>query len=481
MNRYLLITLLSLPILFGASSASASSFIAVQEGNAQILYNPTTWNAGVQSLGTGFTGTHAITNVYLEAICAQGGCLSYPDLVLKILSNTTNTISGASTVADLTINDLPASKEVYQITDQFTFDSSKYYFLTVTCTSGCYAGSGTNRQYQTYGASYNPYANGEWNYNAQYDWYFVMIGDNANITGDEQIRFRYPIENTTTPDFSSWVTSLSGMNAGVNYYIQIKAVLATSTVSSSENGAEKKYVSIFSNESSSPAFTIPKKIGDLYGPGGDGDRIWNAYAYVCTDQYCNSVIATDTIVFTTNFSSTIPNSPYTLDAGGIDNPDDYLYGLDGNKLTREQVDAWTAYNWCVEPTSTAWFGLDFFSGAHLAYGLCTFTAFILQPAPTAWSNLKDGFLTFEKIEPFASVLSVANSFKNTAGTTQDHDLDLVLDMSDAFGREDAQFAILTSSTLTSKVGAERAAEIRTVGSYLVFATVFAIVVGTILL
>jgi len=293
-------------------------------------------------------------------------------------------------------------------------------------------------------------------------------------TGNETIDLRFPTDGMETPDFSNWVIVSNELNASKTYWFNIKAYLSTSTVSTTEQGTTFTDVTTFTGASSTNFWTIAKS--QSLTPSPDGARIWTITAKICGEPYCFVPLATDEISLTTNYTSTIPDTPYTELAGPFHDPDDYLYSYSGDKVTRDQVNTWSAGNWCVDPTSTSW-------GDLLGFGLCRVGEIFFKPSDKSVTNLIVDFMDIPKeVQPFKTVYNAWNLASEVFTTKRsDAQTTLTLDMSTAFGREDATFTLLSSSTLTGIAGSSTAQQIRDVSAYAIWFTTFLIIGGTILL
>lgn len=303
-------------------------------------------------------------------------------------------------------------------------------------------------------------------------WY----GTGENIaTGNETVEFRFPTDGLSqVPNFSNWVLLAEELNASKTYYLSVTAYLATSTVSTTENGMTFTDITSFIGATSTNFFAFPKS--RTLTPVGDGERIWILEAKVCGEPYCFIPLDSHEITITTNYPGEIPDTPYASLAGPFENPDDYLFSENGERLTREQVDAWAAGNWCTD-TPGDW--TDF--GGGLSWGLCRLSEVLFKPSDMSKDFLLDQALTFKKIFPFRYVFDAADSANSALSAAKDDaSLDLTLDMTTAFGRT-ATFALLTSSTLSGIAGEERKNDIFEVERYVIWLATIGIIFTVLVL
>jgi len=295
-------------------------------------------------------------------------------------------------------------------------------------------------------------------------------------TGNETIEFRFPTDGIETPDFSNWIIVSNELNASKTYWFNIKAYLSTSTVSTTEQGTTFTDISSFTGASSTNFWTIAKS--QSLTPSPDGFRTWTITAKICGEPYCFIPLATDEVIFDTNYTSTIPDTPYTELAGPFHNPDDNLYRHDGIKLSREYVDEWTKNKTtlCGDIPASV---VDI--GGWTAWGLCKVMDFALRPSDVSYTFLSDNFNLIQKIYPFKYAFDIIQQMKN--GNIIDTDLSptLSLNMNTAFDREDATFILLSSSTLTGQFGSSTSAQIRSTATYAVWAITIGIMIATMLI
>lgn len=301
----------------------------------------------------------------------------------------------------------------------------------------------------------------------------IWFGEGEGIaTGNENVEFRFPTDGMETPDFSSWVLSANGMNEDMTYWFNVSAYLATSTVSSSENGTTFTDISSFTGASSTNFWTVLKS--ESLTPGmNDGIRYWIITAKLCGEAYCFIPLDTEEIVITTNFTSTIPDTPYTGLAGPFHNPDDYLYSASGKKLTREQVTRFQEGKWCTDPEG--WVDA-------LGYAFCRVAEILLKPNEEDYSAIGNAFDNVKKIYPFKYGWDIIDNAKGNAILT-DTTLSptLTLDMRTAFANDTATVTLLSSSTLSNLVGSEQTSNIKTTERYVIWTLVIGLILKTLLI